>query len=127
MFRMKPRSLLICALLAGSTAILSHPFFLEAQTSLGQVSGSVTDSTGSVIPGATLTITDVGTQSVHTILTDSSGFYVVTNLPIGDYTVAVARAGFTGEKRTGVTMTADAHVTANFTLNVGGATARSLT
>jgi hypothetical protein len=122
MFRMKPRSLLICALLAGSTAILSHPFFLEAQTSLGQVSGSVTDSTGSVIPGATLTITDVGTQSVHTILTDSSGFYVVTNLPIGDYTVAVARAGFTGEKRTGVTMTADAHVTANFTLNVGGAT-----
>jgi Carboxypeptidase regulatory-like domain len=103
-------------------AFVASPRPLQAQTSQGQISGNVTDATGSVIPGAALTITDVGTEAVHTIVTDSSGFYVVTNLPIGDYTVAVSKAGFTGEKRTGITMTADAHVTADFSIKVGGAT-----
>jgi len=47
---------------------------LQAQTSLGQIAGIVPDSTGAVIPGATVTITDVGTQAAHTVISDSAGF-----------------------------------------------------
>lgn len=94
----------------------------RAQTSLGQIAGTVTDTSGGVVPGANLTITNVGTQAVKTVASDNSGFYVVTNLPIGDYSVGVAKGGFSGEKRTGISLTADAHVTADFRLQVGSAT-----
>ncbi len=116
------RAFALCgALIAPLTLFTPNSGRLHAQTSQGQIAGNVTDSSGSVIPGATLTITEVGTGLVHTITTDSSGFYVVTNLPIGEYTVAVAKDGFSGEKRTGLTMTADAHLTADFGLKVGSA------
>lgn len=62
---------------------------LHAQTSLGQIDGTVTDQSGAVIPGATVTLTQVGTQQVHTATTNGSGFYVAPNLPIGEYTVEV--------------------------------------
>jgi hypothetical protein len=106
-------------LLLAAFALALHANAIHAQTSLGQIAGSVTDAGGAVVPGAAITITDIGTQSVHSVATDASGFYVLTNLPIGDYTVAIAMAGFTGEKRTGVTITADAHITADFHLKVG--------
>ena len=67
--------------------ILCGPSY--AQTSLGQIAGTVTDATGAVIPGATVTITNLGTQAIHTAVSDSSGFFVATNLPIGDYSVEV--------------------------------------
>jgi hypothetical protein len=94
---------------------------LHAQTSLGQIAGTVTDATGAIVPGATVTLTEVNTQTVHTVTTDSSGFYVATNLPIGSYTVEVAMSAFRSEKRSGLTVNADSHVTADFQLQAGGA------
>ena len=108
-------------MLAGPAALALVTVCANAQTTLGQIAGNVTDSSGAVIPGAMLTITQIGTQIIHKAMTDQSGFYVVTNLPIGDYTVAVSKTGFTSEKRTGITITADAHVTADFQVKVGAA------
>ncbi len=54
-------------LLAGCTGVL------RAQTSLGQINGTVTDPTGAVIPAAAVTITEVNTQSVRTFTTDGAG------------------------------------------------------
>jgi len=95
---------------------------IQAQTSQGQIAGNITDSTGSVIPGAAITITNVGTQAVRTITSDDSGFYTATNLPIGNYSITVAKSGFRGETRTGLSINADAHLTANFQLQIGGTT-----
>ena len=92
---------------------------LHAQTSLGQIAGNVTDASGAAVPGATITITNVGTQAVKTAVSDASGFFVQTNLPIGDYSVEISKPGFRGEKRTGLSITADAHVSADFQLAVG--------
>jgi hypothetical protein len=116
------RGFAVCCTLVAPPILTLSTIPLQAQTSLGQIAGTVTDSSGAVIPGATITIVQVGTQAVHTIVTDGGGFYVVTNLPIGDYTVAVSKAGFTGEKRSGISINADAHVTSNFAVQVGGAT-----
>ncbi len=92
---------------------------LTSQTSLGQIAGTITDSTGAVVPGATVNITDVNTKSLHTVTTDTNGFYVATNLPIGDYTVEAVKSTYRSEKRSGVTVSADAHLTADFKLEIG--------
>jgi hypothetical protein len=102
---------------AAVSFVLSAPVY--AQTSLGQIAGTVTDPTGSVVPGAALTITETGTHAVHNAVTDANGYFVVTNLPIGDYTISAAHAGFRGEMRSGFAITADAHLTADFQLPVG--------
>lgn len=99
--------------------IISFGGSLQAQTSLGQIAGSVTDTTAGVIPEATITITNLGTHAVRTFVTDNSGFYVATNLPIGDYSVEAVKSGFRGEKRSGLSVSADAHITADFQLKVG--------
>jgi len=95
---------------------------LHAQTSLGQIDGTVTDQSGAVISGATVTLTQVGTQQVHTAATNGSGFYVAPNLPIGEYTVEVKMTAYGTERRSGLTINADSHVTADFHLKVGSTT-----
>ena len=95
---------------------------LNAQTSTGQIVGTVTDATGAIISGASITITNAGTQAVRTTTSDNSGFFVVTNLPIGDYSVEVKKAGYGSAKRTGLSVVADAHLTADFQLQVGSVT-----
>src|ERR1039458_8293854 len=82
---------------------------LHAQTSLGQIDGTVTDATGAIIPGAAITITNAGTGAVHTATSGDNGFFVVTNLPIGDYSVQVAKTGYGPVEQTGLSVIADAH------------------
>src|SRR3954447_22585393 len=105
------------------TAILffsGHEAF--AQSSFGQISGIVTDPTGAAVPDATVTITSTNTQAKRTVQTDSEGDFIVTNLPIGDYSIAVSKTGFRTAQQAGVTITADAKITSNFTLPLGQAT-----
>lgn len=117
-----PRHIFETAKLAiAATMLYASVSVMQAQTSLGQIAGNVTDASGAAVPGATITITNVGTQAVKTALSDGSGFFIQTNLPIGDYSVEIAKGGFRGEKRTGLSITADAHVSADFQLAVGAA------
>ncbi len=62
----------------------------------GAIQGTITDPTGAVVPGATVTITDTDTASVKTVTTDSAGLYSVGPLNPGPYTIAVTRSGFEG-------------------------------
>jgi hypothetical protein len=101
---------------------LSLTSSLHAQTFFGQIAGNVVDSTGSVVPGATITITNVNTHATRTVNSDNSGFYVATNLSIGAYTISIAQPGFRGETRSGLNVSADSHLTANFELQVGSTT-----
>ncbi len=79
------------------------------------------DATGAVIPDAAVNITDVNTGIVHESRSDEHGYFVATNLPIGQYTVEVVKSGYGSEKRQGITISADAHLTADFSLKVGSA------
>ncbi len=95
---------------------------LHAQTSFGQIAGNVSDPTGAAVSGANVSITNVDTKVVRTAVADGNGYYILTSLPIGNYTLQVTAPGFRGEQRTGLAITADAHITADFQLPVGGAT-----
>ena len=65
-----------------------------SQTATGRIIGTVTDPTGAVIPGAPITVTNIGTQTAYSALTNEQGFYQVLLLPIGMYQVSAEMQGF---------------------------------
>jgi len=93
---------------------------LLAQGITGTITGTVTDSTGAAIPGATVTVKDVATNAVHTVTTSDVGSYTVTQLPPGQYNVTVAKATFKGYKQTAITLSIDQVAQINAELTVGG-------
>src|SRR5436190_11915699 len=95
---------------------------VRAQTVFGRISGTVKDSNGGAVPNATVTITNPATNLVRTVTTDEDGFYTATNLPVGSYTILVARDGFKRSQQTGVVLAADARLTQDMTLEVGQVT-----
>jgi hypothetical protein len=94
----------------------------NAQSSFGQISGVIADPTGAAIPEATVTITNISTQAKRTVVSDGDGNFIATNLPIGTYSIGVTKTGFRTAQQSGVTITADAKITSNFTLPLGQAT-----
>jgi len=67
----------------------------SAQNINATLTGTVTDSSGGVVPGATVTIHNNDTkQNVRTVITDSAGVYTASLLPVGSYSVTVKAAGF---------------------------------
>src|SRR5580692_5514985 len=67
---------------------------LAAQSSYGSIVGTVTDSTGASMPGATLDLTNLATSERRTAESDASGNYQFVNLQPGNYKVDVEKAGF---------------------------------
>lgn len=94
----------------------------RGQTIFGRISGAVTDSAGGVIIDARVTITNEATKLTRTVTTDERGFYLATNLPVGEYTIAVERDGFKRASVMGYTLVADGRLTVDFTLEAGAIT-----
>lgn len=94
----------------------------RAQDIFGVISGTVTDSTGAVVPGASVTITNEATTLTRALPSNETGFYTAPQLPVGRYTVTADKAGFKQYKITGVDVSAGGRATVNLTLEVGAAT-----
>jgi hypothetical protein len=90
-----------------------------AQTNTGQVSGTIKDSSGGVLPGVTVTVTNVNTSIATTAVTDERGGYLVTGLPVGTYRVAAELQGFRRAEKSGFEITPDGRISADFNLAVG--------
>ena len=73
-----------------------------AQTTLGRLSGTVLDSSGSVIPGATITLTNEATNQAQTTVSSENGAYTFAQVPVGSYRVEIALQGFKTATYTGV-------------------------
>ncbi|AMY08375.1 hypothetical protein LuPra_01575 [Luteitalea pratensis] len=92
--------LLGVAVLCGATPML------YAQGLTGQIAGTVADSSGSVLPGATVTIKNTDTQISRETTTDDTGAFVVTDLLAGTYEVTVALTSFKTAVQTGLVLSA---------------------
>jgi len=91
-------------------------------TSGGTVTGTVTDKTGAVVPGATVTLTDNATQEKRTAVSNSAGLYTFVNIPSGTYDIAVSKAGFKNYSVRAQQVKVGLPTTVNASLEVGAAT-----
>lgn len=93
-----------------------------AQQTLGSLNGTVVDSTGAAVAGATVTVTEPAIDLTRTTTTQSSGFYQIFNLPVGTYVVKVSQQGFETTQVSGIAVQESHATTVNATLTVGRAT-----
>jgi hypothetical protein len=98
---------------------LFYPILLAAQATEGSILGTITDTTGAVVPRAAVRVTNVGTGIKRLAETDSSGEYVVTNLSLGSYRVVVEAKGFQRLINPPVAITVKARVRVDGVLQVG--------
>src|SRR5262245_1262168 len=89
-----------------------------AQTG-GTISGSVSDATGALIPGASVTIKNVDTGLTRELVSDEQGRYSAPNLPVGPYEVQISLPGFRTEIRKGIELSVGQQAVINLTLQVG--------
>ncbi len=97
---------------------LGTPWVL-AQTFRGHITGVITDASGAVVPGAKVTIANVATGLTRETATDAEGYYMVPELPIGEYTVSVEKAGFQTAVAKGIRVGVAAETRADITLSPG--------
>jgi carboxypeptidase family protein/TonB-dependent receptor-like protein len=95
---------------------------LRAQTTTGTILGTVNDSTGGVIPGATIQIRNTGTGVVNTTTTDGQGRFNVPDLQVGSYEVRATHMGFQTEVRQGITLSVGGQAVVDLALQVGETT-----
>src|SRR4051794_28973259 len=95
-----------------------------AQTTSTEVLGTVTDSTGAVVPGAKVTLLRVQTGEKRISDSDGSGNFSFPLIEIGDYSVSVEMAGFKSQTTTGVHVEYQQKARVNVMLDVGAASER---
>src|SRR5258705_1089943 len=84
-----------------------------------QLSGTVRDESGGVLPGVSVTVTQTNTGLVRTTVSDGTGGYLLTNLPTGPYRLEVALQGFKTYVQTGIVLQVGGTPTVNAVLSVG--------
>jgi hypothetical protein len=98
---------------------LQFSLFSLAQQTLGGITGTVSDRSGSVLPDTTVTIVGDQTKLTRTLKTNGNGAYDFVNLPIGTYTVTVSHEGFQAERLPSILVQANRTATLNVSLKVG--------
>ena len=103
--------------------VIARPPSLSAQSSAtGSLTGTVTDPSGGVLPGASVTVTNRATGLVQSAVTTSAGEWTVTTLPVGQYDVSVELDGFKKTTQPNVLVEAGIARRVNVTLQVGAMT-----
>ena len=92
---------------------------LHAQATTAAILGTVNDSSGAAVPGATVTATNTGTGIAQNAVSDSRGRYLVPSLTIGTYEVKAELQGFQTVVRKGVELSVGREVVVDFALPVG--------
>ncbi len=92
---------------------------LMAQVGTGSIMGTVTDSTGAVLVGASVTITDAQTGVARQMVSNGAGLYVAPDLNVGVYNIEVKAKGFTGQRRVGVELQVGRQMEVDFSLAPG--------
>jgi hypothetical protein len=108
--------LFICAALA---IVMLTCVRAYAQVSGAMLTGTVSDTSGAIIPNAQVSIRNIATGEVREVTTGTASFYSAPNLLPGKYDVTVTAPGFSTEVRSGITLTVGAQQVLNITMGVG--------
>jgi hypothetical protein len=102
---------LVVFVLAASSAI--------AQSTTGTILGTVKDSSGAIVPGASVTALATDTGQSRTVNTGEDGGYRFDAMAVGTYQITVKATGFSTDVQTGLVLNVGAEAVSNFTLQVG--------
>ena len=91
---MKRKSIWLTVLLVSIQWAAFHPQPIWGQITTGTILGTITDETGAVIPGVSVTIRNVATGLTRTAISDDAGRYLNPRLPVGTYEVSGELTGF---------------------------------
>jgi hypothetical protein len=116
-FRLKIGDCIGVLAVAVGVLLVSLPVF--SQGSAGRILGSVTDQSGGVVAGATVTVTDVQRGVARTLTTDQAGEYLAPDLLPGTYTVRGVAAGFKTVERAGLLLEVKQDIRVDLTLQPG--------
>ena len=102
-----------------SFLLLISSALLLAQSERGTISGTVRDTSGAVVPGAKIVVTNTATGVATTLTSNEVGEFTVANVQVGTYNVEVSNQGFRPAEIKGLTVNAATSVRADFNIEVG--------
>ena len=109
----------IFAVASSLCLLLALAPFTQSQQTLGGITGTVTESTGSVLPGTVVTIVGDETKLTRSQTSNVNGSYDFVNLPIGSYTLTFTHEGFQTQRVPSIVVQANRTATVNTTMQVG--------
>jgi hypothetical protein len=115
------RTLTLSALFLSFPCLMLHPVQAHAQADTGQIAGRVTDSSGAVVAGGTVTVKNTGTNAERTAQTSANGTYLLTGLEPATYQVTVSSGSFKPFVAN-LEVTVGGHATLDAELSIGGTT-----
>src|SRR5712671_1507642 len=105
--------------IAGLMLCLFAPVPAYTQVTGATLTGTTSDPSGAAIPSAQISIRNLATGEIRTVVTDGVGLYAAPNLLPGNYEVMVSATGFATEVRTGIALRVGAQQVLNMSLQVG--------
>jgi len=105
--------------------IVSFAFLLlsssavQGQYTTASLAGTVSDASGALVPGSTVTVKNVGTGLVKSVLTTENGSFLLAALPVGEYRLTTEKSGFATYVQEGIKLVVDHAATLNVVLQVG--------
>jgi hypothetical protein len=104
----------LCVVLA-----VAAPAFGQSQAINGTIEGTIVDDQGAVLPGVSVTVTNIDTGDTRVVVTNASGLYRAPLLPLGTYRVTAELQGFRTYEQTGITLTAGRTAIVDVKMTVG--------
>jgi hypothetical protein len=101
------------------TTLLAAPALAQSQAANGSIEGTISDSSGGILPGVTVTITNTDTGLERSLVTNAEGQYRGLLLPLGKYKVDAELQGFKKAEQNGIELRAGETATINFSMSVG--------
>src|SRR4029079_1205651 len=100
-------------------ALLFTGHLAAAQATRGTIQGTITDSSGAALPGATVEVRNVGTGLTLTLVTNGEGRYTAPDLALGEYEVRASLTGFQAVLRKGLQLRVGSQLAIDFQLPIG--------
>ncbi len=102
--------------------LLAWPTLVYGQSAAGQINGTITDTTGSLIPGASVALTNQNTNVVRRTTSNRDGSFAFLNVPPGSYAMTVAAKGFKTVALPAFNLVVNQLLTENVPMTLGAAT-----
>ena len=104
---------------AGLLAFALGSAMAWGQATTAQITGTVTDQSGAVLPGVEITVTQTATGAKRTAVSNETGNYVLASLPVGPYMLEAGLPGFKTYVQSGIVLQVNANPTINVALQIG--------